>query len=491
MKIPLKFEFRPGMNVGMIRYILCWMMEIEGLFLLLPCVIAGIYGEQVGTIYFLWAGLCLMVGYIGSRIKPKNTEIFMKEGMVTAALVWVVMSFLGAAPFCFTGEIPSYLDAVFEIVSGFTTTGASILNDVEALTHASLFWRSFSHWIGGMGVLVFILMLIPVQNGSQMNLMRAESPGYNVSKFVPRVRGTARILYKIYLILSVAELVVLLIGRMNWFDALCITFGTAGTGGFGVLNASCGSYTVFQQYVIAVFMILFGVNFSYYFLITAKKFKTAFRLDEVRVYMGIIIAAVVLISINTRSYADGFEETFRTALFQVGSIITTTGFSTTDFGMWPSFSKCILIMLMCIGACAGSTGGGFKVSRVIILVRTTFRRLATYINPKRIRRIKMDGETMPEEQVRGVEVFLTVYVMIFALSVLLISVDGFGFETNFTAVSATLNNIGPGLEDVGPTVNFSQFSAFSKIILIFDMLAGRLELFPVLILMYPPTWKGR
>ena len=491
MRIPVKFEIRPGMNVGMIRYILCWVMEIEGLFLLLPCIVAGLYSEKVGTIYFLWAALCLGVGYIGSRIKPKNTEIFMKEGMVTAALVWLFMSLLGAAPFCITGEIPGYLDALFEIVSGFTTTGASILNDVEALTHASLFWRSFSHWLGGMGVLVFILMLIPVQNGSQMNLMRAESPGYNVSKFVPRVRGTARILYKIYLVLSVMELVVLLLSRMNWFDAVCITFGTAGTGGFGVLNASCGAYTVFQQYAISVFMILFGVNFSFYFLLTARKFRIAFRLDEVRVYMTIIVAAVVLIAVNTRGYFGSVEESIRAALFQVGSIITTTGFSTLDFNQWPSFSKCILVILMFIGACAGSTGGGFKVSRVIILVRTSFRRLATYINPKRVRRIKMDGETMPEEQVRGVEVFLTVYILIFVLSMLMISLDGFGFETNFTAVAATLNNIGPGLEQVGPTANFSLFGPLSKIILIFDMLAGRLEVFPVLILLYPPTWKKR
>ena len=492
MKISIKkFEIGAGMNISMIRYILCWVVEIEGLFLLLPCMVAGIYGERVGTIYFFWAGLCIVIGYIGSRYKPDRTEIFTKEGLVTAALVWLIMSFLGAAPFTISGEIPSYLDALFEIVSGFTTTGASILNNVEGLTHASLFWRSFSHWLGGMGVLVFILMLLPVQNGSQMNLMRAESPGYNVSKFVPRVRGTARILYKIYLALSVAEFVVLLLGRMNWFHAICITFGTAGTGGFGVLNASCGSYTVFQQYAIAVFMILFGVNFSFYFLITAKKHRIAFRLDEVRVYLAIIVAAVVLIAVNTRSYFGGLEETFRSALFQVGSIITTTGFSTKDFDLWPSFSKSILVMLMCIGACAGSTGGGFKVSRVIILVRSTFRRLSTYINPKRVRRIKMDGETMPEEQVRGVEVFLVVYIMIFALSTLLVSIDGFGFETNFTAVAATLNNIGPGLQEVGPTANYALFGPFSKIILIFDMLAGRLEIFPVLILLYPPTWKKR
>ncbi|MBR2189147.1 MAG: TrkH family potassium uptake protein [Eubacterium sp.] len=479
------------MNVPMIRYVLCWAIEIEGLFLMLPCMIAGIYGEQVGTIYFLWGGACIAAGYMGVRRKVSNTEIYPKEGMVTVALVWIVMSLFGAAPFVFSGEIPNYVDALFEIVSGFTTTGASILSNVEGLTHASLFWRSFSHWVGGMGVLVFILMLIPVRTGSQMNLMRAESPGYNVSKFVPRVRGTARILYKIYLVLTLTELVILLVSRMYWFDAVCLTFGTAGTGGFAVLNSGCAGYTAFQQYVLAIFMILFGVNFSFYFLFKGRRRRMAFKMDEVRVYVILIGVSVLLISLNTFRIYGGAEETFRAALFQVGSIITTTGFSTTDFDLWPSFSKNILIMLMCIGACAGSTGGGFKVSRVIVMVRSAIRRLATYINPKRVRKIQMDGETLNEDHVRGVEVFLVVYVMVFALSVLVVSLDGFGFETNFTAVAATLNNIGPGLADVGPTANYSMFSIPVKLVLILDMLAGRLELFPLLILLYPPTWKSR
>ncbi len=482
------------MNYPVIGYVLAWVIEIEGFLMLAPCLVAVVYGEKTGFVYLLGAAVCLAIGLCGTKLKkPKDMSIYRKEGMVTVALAWVVMSLLGAVPFIITGEIPSFIDAVFEIVSGFTTTGASILSDVEAVSHPSLLWRSFSHWIGGMGVLVFILMLIPVREGAgtQMNLMRAESPGYDISKLAPKVSNTARILYKLYLIITIIEMIALLLSGMNWFDAVCITFGTAGTGGFGVLNTSCGSYTALQQVIITVFMIAFGVNFSFYFLISVKRVKTAVMMEEVRVYLLIIAAAVLTITINTAHMYSSVSESMRHAFFQVGSIITTTGYSSVDFDQWPSLSKAVLILLMCIGACAGSTGGGIKVSRIMIYLKAQKRRVNRFIHPHTIETIRMDGNSVPEHNINTIMVFLAAYCAIFALSVLLISIDGFSFETNFTAVAATLNNIGPGLAKVGPTLNYGSYSIFSKIVLIFNMLAGRLEIFPMLVLVFPPTWRRR
>ena len=477
----------------MILYILSYVLEIEGFLMLLPCLIAVIFRETTGFVYLGCAALCLALGFWGTKIKkPKNTNIYRKDGMATVALSWLVMSFFGCIPFVITKEIPNFIDAMFEIVSGFTTTGASILTDVEALTHTSLLWRSFSHWVGGMGVLVFVLIFIPASagTGSQMNLMRAESPGYDITKLVPTLRDTAKILYKLYLVITVTELVLLLISRMYWFDAVCITFGTAGTGGFGVLNSSCGDYTALQQVIITVFMIAFGVNFSFYFLISIKKFKSAVMMEEVRAYILIILGAGLLITWNTcRMYSGGVLEALRHAFFQVGSIITTTGFSSTDFDQWPSLSKYVLIMLMCIGACAGSTGGGIKVSRVLVYVKVQKRRIERYIHPHTIEKVRMDGEALPEHNISTIMVFLATYVLIFMLTIFIISFDGFSFETNFTAVAATLNNIGPGLAAVGPTCNYSAYSMLSKVFLIFNMLAGRLEIFPMLVLFYPPTWR--
>lgn len=480
------------MNRAMIRYVTSWILRIEGLLLCSSIVIGLIYREfAVLPAYLIVIAGCEGIGFLLSK-QPGDNRIYQKSGYITVALAWIVMSAVGALPFVLTGEIPNYIDALFEIVSGFTTTGSSILKDVEAVSHASLFWRSFSHWIGGMGVLVFILMFIPVKGGSQMNLMRAESPGPDVSKFVPRVHNTASILYKIYIGMTIGQIVCLLIARMPWFDTLCITFGSAGTGGFGILNSSCASYTPVQQWIITIAMIAFGVNFSFYFLLLYRHPKEAFKMEEVRAYILIILASIAMITVQIFTRTDLYHhlsDAVRDAAFQVGSIITTTGFSTTDFNRWPSFSKWILVLLMICGACAGSTGGGMKVSRVIVLLKTLKKELLQIVHPRSVRKVMLDGETVEHTVLRSINVFTAVYFLIFGLSVLIISLDGFSMETNFTAVAATLNNIGPGLAGVGPASNFSAFSPFSKIILIFDMLAGRLEIFPMLLLFVPSIWQ--
>ncbi|MCQ2500382.1 MAG: TrkH family potassium uptake protein [Lachnospiraceae bacterium] len=479
------------MNYPMIRYILSHTLRLEAALMLLPCIFSVIFHESEGLYYIATAAICLMVSVALSSSKPKNFEVYNKDGFVAVALCWLAISALGAVPFVMTKEIPNYINALFEIVSGFTTTGASILFNVEGLSHTSLFWRSFSHWIGGMGVLVFLLILMPVKTGSRMNLMKAESPGPSVSKFVPRVRENARILYQIYLVLTVCELILLLITRMNWFDALCISVGTAGTGGFGVLNSSCGDYTAVQQWIITVFMIAFGINFSFYYLILCKKVKVAVKMQEVRGYLLIIFSAIVLLVWNNRGLFPGLGENVRAAAFQVGSIITTTGFSTVDFNQWPELSKMILLVLMLIGACAGSTGGGMKVSRIILMLKSVRKEVQSIAHPRSVKKIKMDGQVVEDEVLRTLNVFIITYLIIFGISLLIISFDEFTLETNFSAVAATLNNIGPGLGLVGPTSNYIFFSPISKIVLIFDMLAGRLELFPMLLLMLPSTWKTK
>lgn len=477
------------MNYPVIGQVLRWILCTEGALMLLPCIISLIYREDQGMIYFALAILAIALGYFTGRRKVKNKAIYQREGFVAVGLSWVLLSLYGAIPFVLTGEIPCYVDAVFEIVSGFTTTGSSILSDVEALSHTSLFWRSFSHWIGGMGVLVFILMLIPTnRGGTQMNLMKAESPGPDVSKFVPRVRNTAIVLYKIYLGMTLIMIALLALTGMNWFHNLCITFGTAGTGGFGIINDSCASYTPIQQWIITLFMIAFGVNFGFYYLFLITRFKEAFAMEEVRAYLGIILASGLAIARQIRDRFETLEEALRASFFQVGSIMTTTGYSSVDFDLWPSFSKCILVLLMIVGACAGSTGGGVKVSRVVLTCKSIFLELGQVLHPHGVQRMRMDGKTVDSKMLNSIYIFLTTYFLIFFLSVLAVSLDGFNFETNFTAVAATLNNIGPGLAGVGPTRNFYAYSHLSKLILIFDMLAGRLELLPMLILFYPRTW---
>ena len=457
--------------------------------MILPCAIALIYQELNG-LYFLGIGLfCVISGWLMSRKKPSNTVFYAKEGFVSVALSWIVLSVFGALPFYFSGEIPLFEDALFEVISGFTTTGASVLSDVEALSRCMLMWRSFTHWIGGMGVLVFILAVLPLAGGYNMHIMRAESPGPSVGKLVPRVKLTAKILYVIYFSMTVLQILILLASGMPWFDSLAMSFGTAGTGGFGILNSSCGSYTTFQQAVFTIFMILFGINFNVYYLFLIKKPKDALHCEEMRGYLAIIAASILLIAWNIREYYPTIFQAIHHSAFQVASIITTTGYSTADFDLWPSFSKTILVILMFVGACAGSTGGGIKVSRIAIAFKTVKKEMSSLIHPRSIKILKYEGKPIEHTVLRSINTYLITYMLIFAGSILLISLNEFDPTTNFTAVAATLNNIGPGLEKVGPTCNFGIFSPFSKYVLMFDMLAGRLELFPLIILFTPSIWK--
>ena len=477
------------MNYSIIRYILCRVLEFQAMFLALPCLAALIYGEKEGWAYLLVLVSCLLLGGLGKLKKPKSTVFYAREGFVAVSLSWILLSVTGALPLFLSGEFASYTDALFETISGLTTTGASILSDVEALSKCNLFWRSFTHWIGGMGVLVLILAILPLAGGYNMHLMRAESPGPTVGKLVPRVRHTARILYEMYIFLTVIQIILLLITGMSLFEAMTLSFGTAGTGGFGVLNSSIGSYSVVSQAVITIFMILFGVNFNVYYLIRARKPMQAFKHEEMRYYLGIILVAILLITVNIRGSFQSLFEALHHAAFQVASIITTTGYSTADFNLWPQFSKTILVILMFIGACAGSTGGGIKVSRVIIMLKMVKNELSHLIHPKRVRQVTCENRVVNKEILRSISVFFIAYIMIFGVSALLISLDNLDFTTNFTAVAATLNNIGPGLNEVGPASNFAVYSQPAKFVLMFDMLAGRLELFPLLLLFTPYTWK--
>lgn len=478
------------MNYGIIVYILGRVLEIEGVFLTLPVITALIYGEYRTLAAFLAVECgCLLVGLLCKKKKPSKTAFYAREGFVAVSLSWIFMSMVGALPFVLSGDIPSYTDALFETVSGFTTTGASILSNVEGLSNGCLFWRSFTHWLGGMGVLVLLLAILPLAGNYNMYLMKAESPGPSVGKLVPKVKSTAMILYGIYVVMTLVQIVLLLLTGMPVFDSLTISFGTAGTGGFGILNDSIASYNVVSQAVITIFMILFGVNFNVYFLIYSRKFRQARACEEMRWYFFIILAAVVLITANIRTMFPNLFEAFHHAAFQVGSIITTTGFSTVDFDRWPEFSKTILVGLMFIGACAGSTGGGIKVSRFLVMCKAVRNEVAHVIHPRSVCKISLEGRCLDKEVLRSIQNFLIAYCGIFALSVLIVSLDNFGFTTNFTAVAATINNIGPGLEMVGPSQNFGLFSPISKYVLMFDMLVGRLEIFPLLVLLSRKTWK--
>jgi trk system potassium uptake protein TrkH len=476
------------MNLAMVFYILGLILLCEGGLMLLPAIVSLLYREETVWVFLLTAAICGILGFLLWRRKPKNRVFYIREGCVITALSWIVISIMGALPFMLSGTIQNPIEALFETVSGFTTTGASILSDVESLPRGILFWRSFTHWIGGMGVLVFLLSLLPLAGGSHINLMKAESPGPQVEKLVPKVQSTAKILYGIYFVLTVAEIVLLLLGGMPIFDSVTVSFGTAGTGGFGVRNDSIAGYSSYLQWVITIFMILFGVNFNTYFLILMRKWKRSIG-EEVRTYFGIIAVAILLIMFNIRSMSGGWIDALRLAAFQVGSIITTTGFATTDFGLWPSLSKTILVMLMFVGACAGSTGGGIKVSRLILLFKTIRKETRSFLHPSSVSRISMDGKTVSDTVLRSLIAFLGMYVFLFSASLLLISFDGHDVVTNFTAVAATLNNIGPGLELVGPTSNFSIYSHGAQLVLIVDMLAGRLELFPLFLLFNKDTWR--
>ena len=477
------------MNYSIVFYIIGWILNLEAAFMSLGCITALIYGEKAGWSFVVSILLCLVIGLPLTVRKPSSHIFYLRESFVSTALGWIALSCMGALPFLFSGVLHNPVDALFETVSGFTTTGSSIFTDVEVLPRCILFWRSFTHWIGGMGVLVFLLILPPLAVGGRMNLMKAESPGPSVSRLVPKVQATAKILYILYIIMTLVEIVLLLAGGMPLFDSLTITFGTAGTGGFGIKNDSCAGYTTYQQVVITVFMILFGVNFNFYFLLAVKKGRQALQSEEVRAYLLIILAAILLIAVNIRGYFSHFGQAVQQSAFQVGSIITTTGYATTDFNLWPEFSRTILVMLMFVGACAGSTGGGIKVYRLLIMVKTVKKELRQLLHPRSIKKIQIDGKAVEHEVVRSTNVFLIVYLLIFIFSILLVSLDNKDLITNFTAVAATLNNIGPGLGDVGPLGNFSGFSNFSKLVMTFDMLAGRLELFPLLLLFMRSTWK--
>ena len=478
------------MNGTMIIYMLGWVMNLEAAFMLLPCLTALIYRESAGFSFLIVAFALLIAGVLCTFRKPANKAFYAREGFAVVALSWILLSVTGALPFVISGEIPHFIDAMFETVSGFTTTGSSILTDVEALSRCMLFWRSFTHWIGGMGVLVFMLAIVPMAGGQSIHLLRAESPGPAVSKLVPRLRGTATILYGIYLVMTVAEILLLLATGMPVFDSITIAFGTAGTGGFAILNSGLASYTVLQQGIVTVFMILFGINFNVYFLLLIRRRpKEALKSEEMRWYLIIIAAAIGLITLNVRGLFSSWWEAFHHTAFQVASIITTTGFSTSDFNLWPGFSRTILVLLMFVGACAGSTGGGIKVSRVLILGKTLGKELKQALHPQVVAPIRMDGKLINHETIRTTNVYMAAYIFIFTMSLFLVSLDGFDMVTNFTSVAATLNNIGPGLNQVGPMMNFGGFSNFAKLVLIFDMLAGRLEIFPMLVLFLPDTWR--
>ena len=477
------------MNRAIIRYILGNVLKIEAALMLLPCIVSVFYNETEGIYFLLVAVLSGVLGIAMTVKKAENTVFYLKEGCITTALSWIILSIVGAVPFVLTGEIPSFTDALFETISGFTTTGASILNDVEALSHCSLFWRSFTHWIGGMGVLVFLLAIVPMSGGSNINLMKAESPGPSVGKLVPKMKYTARILYLIYFALSILELVLLLIGGMPFFDAITTTFGTAGTGGFGIKNSSIAGYAPHLQWIITIFMILFGVNFNAYYMILFRQFKKAFSMEEIRAYLLIILAATGFIFVELLKSSMQVFDALTHSAFQVASIITTTGFSTVDFNEWSGASKTILVLLMFIGACAGSTGGGIKVSRFITVIKTVIKEINSYIHPRSIKKIKLDGKPIEHEVIRATNVYFITFLIVFSFSVLAVSFEEKDMVTNFTAGAATINNIGPGLELAGPSQNFSHFNHFTKYVLMFDMLAGRLELFPLLLLFVPSIWK--
>ena len=477
------------MNHSIIIYMLGWIMNIEAALMLIPIMTAFIYKEDIVNCYAGVAVVCAVFGLLCTRKKPKVSMFFAKEGFVLVSLGWLILSFFGCLPFVLSGEIPHFIDALFEIVSGFTTTGSSILMEVEKLSKASLIWRSFSHWIGGMGVLVFILAILPMTGDYDMHIMRAESPGPSVGKLVPKIRITAKLLYVIYFFITVVTAIFLLVGIMPLFDTLCMSFGAAGTGGFSCRNSGQAGYTVYQQAVLSIAMILFGINFNVYYLLLIHKTKEAFKCEEMRGYLAIILAAVVLITINIRSMFPSLFLAAHHALFQVASIITTTGYSTVDFDQWPEFSKCIIVLLMFIGACAGSTGGGMKVSRIMIAFKEAKREISTMIHPRSVKVLKYEGKVIGNDTIRVLNCYIIVYFMLFVSSVLIVSLDNYDFTTSFTAVAANFNNIGPGLSVVGPASNFSMMSYLSKSVLIFDMLAGRLELFPVLVLLSPGTWK--
>ena len=481
------------MNFRMIFNIIGKVVCVEAAFLLPALVISACCGEWSAVLGFaVSAAAMLAFGLPLTRLKPKRTDVFARDGMIAAGLAWLIVSLLGALPFLISGAIPGYIDCIFETVSGFTTTGATILGDVESLPKGILYWRSFTHWLGGMGVLVFLMILNPLtakNSGENMHLLRAESPGIRITKLVPRMKDSAAILYLIYIVLTVLEFVFLVCGSVPVFDSVTIALGTAGTGGFAIRNDSLASYSAYTQWVVSAFMFLFSVNFSLYFLMVVRRFRNVARNEELRAFLGLIVVSVAVIMINTQRYYGSFEENLRTSVFQVLSILSTSGFCTTDFDLWPQLSRTLLVLLMFCGACAGSTGGGSKVIRIQLLLKTARRGIYRTLHPNAVRLIRQDGEVVDEDTVHSVSAYYLLYFAVIAAGTLLISVDGFSLESNFTAVVSCMNNIGPGMDAVGAVMNYGGFSVFSKLILSVIMLIGRLEIYPILALFIPSVWR--
>lgn len=474
------------MNKKMISYVLGMLLIVEAALMLLPCIVALAYKEKTIVSFAISIALLIAAGIILIMARPKNKTIYAHDGFIIVSFGWILLSLFGALPFFLSGEIPNYLDAVFEAVSGFTTTGASIMTDVEAMSRSNLFWRSFTHWIGGMGVLVFIMAVLPLAGGGgNLHLMRAESPGPDVGKLVPKSNATARILYGIYLGMTVIEIVLLKCVRLSFFDSLTLTFGTAGTGGFGIKNDSIAGYSVYAQIVITVFMALFGINFNLYFLLLCGKLKEVFKSEELRAYLGIMLGTIVLITIDIRNMFPSVGSALQSAAFQVSSVMTTTGYTTTDFNKWPEFSRVLMLVVMCIGTCAGSTGGGIKVSRLLLMLKDAKRKIKNLAHPRSVSVITFDGKRVGDEVMQNTNIFFIFYMLIFVASLIVVSLDTKDITSNVSGVIATLNNIGPGLEVVGATGNYSSYSWLSKLVFIMDMLLGRLEIFPLLMFFYP------
>lgn len=479
------------MNKRSIIYILGWVLIVESVAMQIGTVTSLIYGEKE-AIYFVATGVvCAILGVLAVKVKkPKNMVLYQKAGFAATALSWILLSLAGCMPFWLSGEIPHFIDAFYETVSGFTTTGSTILNDVEKLSKGMLMWRSFLHWLGGMGVIVFLLAIIPKLGGQQnIFLMKAESPGPIIGKSVPRMRNYATMLYGIYIILTALEFILLLFGGLNVFEAINTSFSTAGTGGFGIYNSNAAAFdSYYVQMVIAVFMLLFGVNFSVYLCLIARKFKQSLKFEELWIYLGIVAVSTAIIAFNISSIYKPYDA-FHQSFFYVTSIISTTGFGLTDVNKWPELSKTIIIILTFIGASAGSTGGGFKISRIILLFKEVRKEFSLLVHPRNVKLVKMDGKTVNHDIMRTTSMYLVLYIGLFAISFLLVSIDNMDFTTSFTAVAANLNNTGPGLGAVGPVGNYADFSILSKIVFIFDMLAGRLEIYPLLLLFAPSAWK--
>ena len=478
------------MNLRMVAYIVGCVLEIEAALLMLPALVGFGYGENSALSFVICAVICALLGLLPVLKKPKNSAFFAREGFVATAISWILLSLMGALPFTISGQIPFYVDAVFEMVSGFTTTGSSILTDVEALDHCMLFWRSFSHWIGGMGVLVFMLAVLPRTGGDSLHLMRAESPGPTVGKLVPRLRKTAIWLYGIYVVMTVICFLLLWAGEMDAFEAACLTFGTAGTGGFSIASTGYLGYSDYSKWVTTIFMMLFGTNFNFFYFLALRRGKDALKMEEVFWYCIVFFfASLTIIWSLSASGMLGVDARPVDAFFAVSSVMTTTGYGTVDFNLWPTYCRFILVLIMFPGACAGSTGGGMKISRWIIYCKGIAKELRRLTHPRSVRHVRIDGKSVENGVLQNTFIYLIVYVLIFGVSLGIITLDGFDLTTSFTAIAATLNNIGPGLNMVGPMGNFSAFSPLSKIVMSFDMLFGRLEIFPLLIMFLPSTWK--